>query len=390
MKCLKKVFFMVILLLLLTGCWDKVELEDRAFVYGIAIDTAEKQSEIKLTSQLIVPSQLSTLGGGGGSGPAFRNLSVTGETIIDTNREMIKQTSRVPDPTHIKVILFSEDIVKQPTLFKEYIDLFLREKDMRRGILIAVASGEAGELLSVEPQHEKIPTQYIGRLLETKGNLETIESIRVGDIQEKLLERESFPLPVIEKLDSKSVNYVGIAIYNGKKDQMVGLLKGDEAKGLSVLIEEKNTGTLNINVEGKSSTVELLKINHKITLVNNNPNNFEFKISLKIIGTIAEQFGNQDVMNAEVHDKFQLGLEQKIHEITTKAVEKLQKDYKTDVLELGPYLHHYHPKVWEQTKDNWEFGENNFSKSKINFDIHVMIERPGTINKTSDRNENRQ
>lgn len=389
MKCLKKVSFMVILLLLLTGCWDKVELEDRAFVYGIAIDAAEKQSEIKLTSQLVVPSQLTTLGGGGGSGPAFRNLSITGETIIDSNREMIKQTSRVPDPTHIKVILFSEDIIKQPTIFKEHIDLFLREKDMRRGILIAVTSGEAGELLFVEPQHEKIPTQYIGRLLETKGNLETIESIRIGDIQEKLSERESFPLPLLEKLDSKSVNYVGIAIYNGKKEQMVGILKGDEAKGLSILIEKNNTGTLNIKVEDKTATIELLKMKHKITLVNNDPNNFEFKISLKITGTIAEQYGNQNVMSAEVHDKFQLELERKVHEIMTKAVEKLQKDYQTDIVGLGSYLHHYHPKVWEQTKDNWDSGENNFSKSKINFDIHVLIERPGTINKTSDGNKHR-
>lgn len=389
MKCLKKVSFMVILLLLLTGCWDKVELEDRAFVYGIAIDAAEKQSEIKLTSQLVVPSQLTTLGGGGGSGPAFRNLSITGETIIDSNREMIKQTSRVPDPTHIKVILFSEDIIKQPTIFKEHIDLFLREKDMRRGILIAVTSGEAGELLFVEPQHEKIPTQYIGRLLETKGNLETIESIRIGDIQEKLSERESFPLPLLEKLDSKSVNYVGIAIYNGKKEQMVGILKGDEAKGLSILIEKNNTGTLNIKVEDKTATIELLKMKHKITLVNNDPNNFEFNITLRIIGTIAEQYGNQNVMSAEVHDKFQLELERKVHEIMTKAVEKLQKDYQTDIVGLGSYLHHYHPKVWEQTKDNWDSGENNFSKSKINFDIHVLIERPGTINKTSGGNENR-
>lgn len=377
------------LLLLLTGCWDKIELQERAFVYGVGIDIGEKPSEINLTSQLIVPAQLISVGGGGGSGPAFRNLSATGETIIDANRDMIKQTSRMPDVTHLKVILFSEDIVKKPNQFKEYIDIFLREKDMRRGILIAITSGKAADVLSVKPEHEKLPSQYIGNLLESTGNLETIESIRIGDIQEKVLTQESFPLPFIEKLNSKSVNYEGIAIFNGKKAQMVGILKGEEAKGLSILIEEKNTGTLNIEINGKTSTIELLKMEHKITLVNNDPKNLEFNINLNITGTIAEQYGNQNVMSEEVHDKFQLELEKKVHEITTKAVERLQKDFQTDVLLLGPYLHHYHPKVWEQTKDNWDSGENNFSKSKVNFDIHVMIERPGTINKTSDGNEYR-
>ncbi|WP_235864575.1 Ger(x)C family spore germination protein [Ureibacillus acetophenoni] len=385
---MKQITLLIVILLLLTGCWDKIELEKRAFVYGVGIDLAEEQSsskssKIKLTSQLIVPEQLVTLSGGG-SGPAYRNLSATGDTIINNNRETLKQTSRVTDVTHLRVILFSEDVIKQPNLFKEHIDVFLREKDMRRGMLIAIASGKAGDLLSVEPEDEKLPSHYIGELLEIRGNIETVESIRIGDIQEKVLQQESFTLPQLKKLEPKIIDYEGIAVYNGRKAQMVGTLKGDEAKGLNIIIEEKNTGTLNIEVDGKVAAIELLRIDHKFQLENNDPSNLQFKINLKVNGTIAEQYGNQDVMKEEVHKKFEIELKEKISELTEKAVEKLQKDYMTDVLGLGTYLHHYHPKLWEQMKNNWEIGENYFSKSKITFDIDVLIERPGTINKTSD------
>ena len=123
---------------------------------------------------------------------------------------------------------------------------------MRRGIIIAITSGKAKELLTVEPENEKVPSQYISKLVEIKGNLEIIKTIRIGDIQEKVLQKESFPLPLLKMKDPKSVNYDGIAIFNGQKNEMVGELKGDEAKGLSFLIEEKHTGTLNIEVEGKT------------------------------------------------------------------------------------------------------------------------------------------
>ena len=70
---------------------------------------------------------------------------------------MLKQTSRQIDVTQLSVVLISEELAKQPNLFKESIDVFLREKDMRRGIHVAIASGKAKELLTVEPEHEKIP-----------------------------------------------------------------------------------------------------------------------------------------------------------------------------------------------------------------------------------------
>ena len=83
--------------------------------------------------------------------------------------------------------------------------------------------GKAKVLLTVEPEHEKIPAQYIGKLLETRGNLEIIETIRIGDIQEKVLTDTSFPLPLLKVLDPKNVNYDGIAIFNGKRGKWLVL-----------------------------------------------------------------------------------------------------------------------------------------------------------------------
>ena len=78
---------------------------------------------------------------------------------------------------------------------------------------------------------------------------------------------------------------------------MVGSLKGDDATGLSFLIEDKHTGTLNIKVEEKTSTIEILTVNNKISLENKDVGNLQFQYNIDVKGTIAEQIGNQDVMD---------------------------------------------------------------------------------------------
>lgn len=150
--------------LILAACWDQIEIEERAFIFGMAIDAADK-TEVKLTQQLVVPENMATVAAnaGGGAG-TYRNLSSTGKTIYEINLDLAKQASRSIDSTHLGVILFSEDIMKQPGRFKEHFDIFFREKRMRRGIKLAITNGLAEDLLYVEAEHEKIPAEYIKNL----------------------------------------------------------------------------------------------------------------------------------------------------------------------------------------------------------------------------------
>ncbi|RHW35800.1 Ger(x)C family spore germination protein [Lysinibacillus yapensis] len=388
MRRVAVVFILIVCTVFVSGCWDKQEIEQRAFVYGVAIDLSEDSStsnpEIKLTQQLIVPENLTNMGGGGGgSGPAFQNLSKTGKTLIDISRETIKLTSRRIDVTHLNVALFSEDVVKEPKMFEQLVDVFLRERDARRGIKLVIASGKAEELLTVEPEHEKIPAEYINKMLEETGNLAILDIVRVGDIQEKLLARESFPIAQLKMKNPKEIIYEGIAVYNGHQEKVVGTLKDEEAKGLSFFRGKRHTGTINIEVYRKPAAVEILKIKTKVTLKNKEMNNLKFLVNVDVNGLIAEQFGTENVMNEDVLREFENATREKVEEIMRKSVDTLQKDFQTDALGLGVHLKKFHPKLWESVKGNWDYGENYFSQSTIDINTDVTIETPGTINRTA-------
>ncbi len=420
----KRFIFLLLSPLLLAACWDKIEVEERGFVSGIAIDLANshskmdineqaqpqeqgegetrlqqdekilkqnndedygnKNNKFKLTQQLIVPSGLGQAQNSGGNKvPAFRNLSQTGDTIIEMNRDMIKQAGRITNVTHLDVVLFSEEVATQEGLFADLMDIFLREKEMLRSVKVAITKDHAGDYLYILPENEKIPGMYISKLLENKSNLEIAQLLTVGDVQALLLSKKSFAIPILNIVNTSTINYTGLSIYNGKKKKLVGMLTHDNAKGVNFINSHDQTGTINIKYNNQDITLEILKVNSKISLKNKDKNHLKFQIVINVDAGIAEQYGSLDVMNEDHYKDLKKALEEEITKITTRTVSILQKDVQTDLLGLNTHLYKYHYPLWSKIKDDWEGGQLYFLKSDVNIDVNVTIEKPGNILKSN-------
>lgn len=385
-----KMATILICTILLAGCWDKIEIEERTFVYGIAIDLSdqatEENKELQLTQQFVIPENISTTGEGGGDGQPYQNLEGTGKTIFEINRKMMREENLKTDVTHLKVVLFSEEMAKEPMLYEQMLDVFLREKDMRRGIKTAITSSDAKEYLSIAPENEKVPADYIDGLLDNPQNFEVLDLVVIGDLQEKLFNEESIPLPLLsikDVIEDKLIDYEGVAVYNGKKHKVVGNVKGDAAKGLSFILGKKNTGTLNVEYEEKTLTFVITDLKSKMTLENKDLNNLEFTINVNIKTELAEQYGAADSSKKEVIDSFEKLVAEKAELKMKKAINKLQNELETDILGIGGHLSRFHPKIWKKVKEDWEQGENYFVKTKIVPKVKVTLVKPGSINKTT-------
>lgn len=69
---------------MLTGCWDKIEIEDRAFVMAIGIDLSSSNKRYVVTFQFPNAAQITkgTSGGGGGSEKPSFAVSEVADTIF--------------------------------------------------------------------------------------------------------------------------------------------------------------------------------------------------------------------------------------------------------------------------------------------------------------------
>lgn len=93
-----------IALVLLTGCWNKYELTEWAFVQAVAVDSTE-DDRIRLTTQFYKP------GGGMEGAPKVSesfNIRTEGDNMSEAISNIANELGRVAQWGHIRIVLVSE------------------------------------------------------------------------------------------------------------------------------------------------------------------------------------------------------------------------------------------------------------------------------------------
>ncbi|CAG7627751.1 Spore germination protein B3 [Paenibacillus solanacearum] len=390
-------------LLLATGCWDRVEIDERGFVIGIAVDKprsprAETRSRREApnkptgknryaaTFQFVIPGKMQN-GGGKGSSSAgdesFLNLTSEGDTIFDVDRQISARASRSPYYEHMKVIIISEHVAKESGEFARIMDFFLREPEMRRSAKVLISNGEARGALEITPKNEKLPVMYINYIAENSPkNSRMLRETKLGDIHEFLLRGRSFAVQRVLSAGGVEVKVVGAAIFRGKDTRLVGSLGSDETEGLNLLTGEFDTGIVKSEVDGELVVFEALAAKRKIKADVSDPQHIRFTISIDTEGTIGETFKQLDYGKEAVLARVEQAVAAEMERMEREAIHKLQNEFQTDAMRLGAFLEQKHNKVWKQVKNNWEERERLFTTCEIKLQTNVKIRRLGTVNRS--------
>ncbi|WP_041613469.1 hypothetical protein [Paenibacillus sp. JDR-2] len=112
MRTLKGILLFIVVFTL-SGCWDRMEINDIAFVTGTALDVMEDGS-LFCTLQVAIPGSKEGAGGGGkGESGSFYVISATGKSGNEIHRALQKKSSRQLFYSHRSVVLISERLARQ-------------------------------------------------------------------------------------------------------------------------------------------------------------------------------------------------------------------------------------------------------------------------------------
>lgn len=143
---------MVMLLLgsmLLTGCWDRTEINDLAIVLATGVDYKDGQAQ--LTAQIFIPRK----GGGGsesggageGAGGVTMIRSAEGDNIAEALNRLQRKVARHMFWGQCEVIVISEEAGKQG--LREYVDFFLRYPQFREHAYMFSSQDSAKDILAL-------------------------------------------------------------------------------------------------------------------------------------------------------------------------------------------------------------------------------------------------
>ncbi|MCT2536968.1 Ger(x)C family spore germination protein [Aquibacillus koreensis] len=156
---MKRMICISLLLMFLTGCYDKVELEQQSYNVAIGVDQTDKEGTYEFTFQITNP-EVGTTSGGGSDEEPNETVTTNGSDILTAMNTVNSFVSKRMTLDHTKVIVISEELARSGD-FLQIIQAASRTTQIRRATQIVVSKESAAEFLNnIKPKMETRTHKY--------------------------------------------------------------------------------------------------------------------------------------------------------------------------------------------------------------------------------------
>lgn len=378
MRSLQKIsvlLWLVFCCTFLFGCWDIVELDEIFIATAIAIDATENEEEFEVTIEVAKTGNVASSSSSKGGEDSNQNtilLKEKSNTLLGAFEKLNYDSSRSIILQHCKVLLISREIAEKNII--RFVDFFLRGRQPRLEIFMAVVDGSAGEILSIDPPQEATSSAYIVGIIKDMSKISKEYKLRVLDfINQLLYKSRASTMPVIAKMtveDQDEIKLSGKAFFkNGKlmaikpEKEVVGyLLAKNKIKGQIFTADDQ---------EGKICFyIDDAKLKEKLKF---DAGKLKVDYKLKADLQIAEIIGFSDYHYLEFLNHAKLVAKKQLETIMQENIDFL-KEINTDALDFSTKIYKTNPKLWKSIEDNWDYI---FENAEINIEVDVNIPSAG-------------
>lgn len=377
MKFIKFFIFLVqsmLIVFLLSGCWNYREIENLSIVSGIAID--KKDNKFLVTSEIINIK--------GANQPVINTeyLSSEGDSFFDAVRNIIKISGKKLYFAHAETVIISKAIAEDGII--PVLDWISRDNEPRYTLHLLISKDKlAKDIFKGKPITSESLSFKMKNTISSEKSLSKIIDIEVWQFINDLFSTGiSATLPLVDLKttnDEATSEITGIGVF--KKDKLIGFLNGEETKMFLFVRDLIKGGALTqkgYNDPLKNHiSLEILK--NKTSLIPKS-NNSEIKI---IINTntdvaIAEVGEKENFINEEEKNKLEKTFEKILEANIKTLVEKVQSDYDSDIFGFGKCIKINMPGLWKKIEPNWD---NMFRSVTVEVNSKINIRNSGLISK---------
>ena len=391
------------LMCVLTGCWDKKEIEERSYVVAIGLDfpkgiDIKEEQAVDVTFQFSNP-KLNIKGVSPSPESEIKDVITLTAPDFVTARNMANSfVTREISFSHNKVLIVSEELAKTEDFYR-LLSTAIKDREVRRETKIIVTEGKASDFITknnpelmIRPHRYYqflidratetglVPESTINRFLAiTDGDADLFLAI-YGSVNEnkkdnKFQDEDKYVAGQVPKRGGNPAQLIGSAVF--KEGKMIGKLTGEETRIARLL---DNTST---NRDMFSSFPDPLdkryKIGVRIQKINktrvkvklrNGPPKIEVKypaeikiLSVPSMVNYADNLENQKILKA--------ALEKKMKENAEKLIEKTQKEFKSEPFYWSLYVRPLFSSVQEYEEWDWTNKNYPFADIDVTMDIEI-------------------
>lgn len=320
---MNKKIITLLLILLLTGCYDRHELNNVSILTSTQINKVDNNYEV--STEIINPKQDKTT--------KKEIYSATGKTLDEAYRQIYEKSKKYLYSDHIQVMIINENIAKEN--ITQILDFFLRKPTVRTEFKVLIGN----KLSSNTLKELKINNKYLG----------TNNIVSFNDLASMILN------PNTEIVLPSTNN--NLAVF--KDNKLQGYLTKEESITYNIIKNNIKSSiiTYKCNKDNYMS-VEILKSKTKIIPKNN-------KINIKINIDVSINETNCNISKKEINNYLNKYIKNNLNNIRTK--------YNSDIFGFKDEIYKHDYKNYKKLTNSW------FKDIDINLNNKTNIISSGNI-----------
>lgn len=380
---MKRIKFLILLLPLLSGCYNYRELNELGITTAVSIDY--KDNNFYVIAEVINPIKQQDASSSNNS--PFINYNSSSSSLQDAFRKVVLESPRQLYAAQLEIIVLSEEVVNNH--LEEVLEYFARDPEARTEIKIIVAKTEdstkaitlqtlltslssSNIIKSLDLQSKvlgmdypvtlnELLNMYIDPYLEVVlPSMTLYGNYEIGDEKENIT--TSSPKAIV-KIDGSTIT---------KDNKILGYLDLEESKILNLINGKLKETIIKMNYYDGYIIFEpnRIKVSRELDIKNN-----IIKINISGYSKTKEIQSNINVKDPKEVEKLNKALNMELEKKITDTFNSIREKYGTDVFGFQELYYRTNYKYFKENCTNWY--EDIYPKIKLEVKANVRLYEKG-------------
>lgn len=381
---MKRIKFLILLLPLLSGCYNYRELNELGITTAVSIDY--KDNNFYVIAEVINPIKQQDASSSNNS--PFINYNSSSSSLQDAFRKVVLESPRQLYAAQLEIIVLSEEVVNNH--LEEVLEYFARDPESRTEIKIIVAKTEdstkaitlqtlltslssSNIIKSLDLQSKvlgmaypvtlnELLNMYIDPYLEVVlPSMTLYGNYEIGDEKENIT--TSSPKAIV-KIDGSTIT---------KDNKILGYLDLEESKILNLINGKLKETIIKMNYYDGYIIFEpnRIKVSRELDIKNN-----IIKIDISGYSKTKEIQSNIDLKDPKEVEKLNKALNMELEKKITDTFNSIREKYDTDVFGFQKLYYRTNYKYFKENCTNWY--EDIYPKIKLEVKANVRLYEKGS------------
>lgn len=381
---MKRIKFLILLLPLLSGCYNYRELNELGITTAVSIDY--KDNNFYVIAEVINPIKQQDASSSNNS--PFVNYNSSSSSLQDAFRKVVLESPRQLYAAQLEIIVLSEEVVNNH--LEEVLEYFARDPESRTEIKIIVAKTEdstkaitlqtlltslssSNIIKSLDLQSKvlgmsypvtlnELLNMYIDPYLEVVlPSMTLYGNYEIGDEKENIT--TSSPKAIV-KIDGSTIT---------KDNKILGYLDLEESKILNLINGKLKETIIKMNYYDGYIIFEpnRIKVSRELDIKNN-----IIKIDISGYSKTKEIQSNIDLKDPKEVEKLNKALNMELEKKITDTFNSIREKYSTDVFGFQELYYRTDYKYYKENCTNWY--EDIYPKIKLEVKANVRLYEKGS------------